>query len=78
MVLRVDETGDFTVNDIPVSFRTYGAAGAGSPLDTPPPQFTGDKKVRGILGWAERQQITISQNAPTELKILSATMNVNT
>ncbi len=72
VVLRVDNTGDFTVNGYEVSFRTTG----GVP-PTIPPTFTGDKKVKGLFGWAERQQITISQSQPTELKVLSVTMNVN-
>ena len=75
--LRVQDTGDFTLNGYEVSFRTFGEAGDGSPLDTAPPTFTGDKKVKGILGWAERKQLTISQTEPTDLKVLSITMNVN-
>jgi hypothetical protein len=78
VVLRVDNTGDFTVNDYIVSFKTFGEAGDGSPLDAAPPTFTGDKKVKGLLGWDERKQITISQSQPAELKVLSVTMNVNT
>jgi hypothetical protein len=77
VVLRVNNTGDFTVNNDKVSFRTFGAAGAGSPLDAAPPIFTGDKKVKGLLGFDERQQITISQNEPADLQVLSVTMNVN-
>ena len=77
VVLRVNNTGDFTVNNDKVSFRTFGAAGAGSPLDAAPPSFTGDKKVKGLLGFDERQQITISQNEPADLQVLSVTMNVN-
>ena len=78
VVLRVKDTGDFTVNNYQVSFRTFGEAGDGSPLNAVPPSFTGDKKIKGILGWDERKQITISQTEPTELKVLSVTMNVNT
>lgn len=73
VVLRVDNTGDFTINGYEVSFRSTG-----SPPPISPPSFTGDKKVKGIFGWAERQQITISQNEPTKLKVLSVTMNINT
>lgn len=72
VVLRVDNTGDFTINGYDVSFRSTG-----SPPPIAPPSFTGDKKVKGIFGWAERQQITISQNQPTKLKVLSVTMNIN-
>lgn len=77
VVLRLQETGDFTVNSREVSFKSFGKAGAGSPLDVAPPSFTGDKKVKGLLGWEERQNIVISQNEPAELKVLSVTMNVN-
>ena len=75
--LRVKDTGDFTLNGYEVSFREFGTAGGGSPLDVAPPIFTGDKKVKGILGWDERKQLTISQDQPTDLKVLSITMNVN-
>ena len=75
--LRVQNTGDFTLNGYEVSFKTFGEAGEGSPLDSAPPSFTGDKKVKGILGWDERKQLTISQDEPTDLKVLSITMNVN-
>lgn len=76
-VLRLKDTGDFTVNGYEVSFRTFGESGDGSPLDSAPPTFTGDKKVKGILGWDERSQITISQSEPLDLQVLSVTMNVN-
>jgi|TARA_Y100000310_G_scaffold129918_1_gene129092 hypothetical protein len=77
VVLRVQDTGDFTINSKNVSFRTFGEAGDGSPSDAAPPVFTGDKKVKGLLGWDERKQITISQDEPAELKVLSLTMNIN-
>lgn len=78
VILRVKDTGDFTVNGYDVSFKAFGGTGDGSPLDASPPTFTGDKKVKGLLGWDERKQLTISQNEPAELKVLSITMNVNT
>lgn len=77
VTLRCFETKDFTVNGDTISFRTFGEAGEGSPLDAPPPSFTGDKKIKGLLGWSERQQITISQNDPTTINVLSVTMEVN-
>lgn len=77
VVLRVYETGDFTINGDKVSFRTFGISGGGSPLDSAPPEFTGDKKVKGLLGYDERKQLTISQNEPAKFTLLSITMNVN-
>jgi hypothetical protein len=77
VVLRVKDTGDFTINGEPVSFRSFGESGDGSPLDAAPPTFTGDKKVKGLMGWSERQQITISQSEPADLQVLSVTLSVN-
>jgi hypothetical protein len=72
VVLRVQDTGDFTVNGKVASFRPSVGV---QPIAAP--TFTGDKKVKGLLGWSERKQITISQNEPADLKVLSLTMNIN-
>ena len=72
VVLRLNETRDFTINNQKVSFRTTG-----SPPPVLTPKFTGDKRIQGLLGWNLRQQITISQDQPVELEVLTVTMNWN-
>jgi hypothetical protein len=75
--LRLYDTVNIKLNDDVISFRTFGDAGAGSPLDANPVRFTGDKKIQGLLGWNDRGQITISQAKPADATILSITMSVN-
>jgi hypothetical protein len=72
VVLRLNETRDFTINNQKVSFRTTG-----SPPPVLTPKFTGDKRIQGLLGWNIRQKITISQDQPVELEVLTVTMNWN-
>ena len=77
VTLRVDECGEFLIQNRPVSFKKFGAAGAGSPLDVPPPVLTGDKRLRGFLGWNNQGQIEISQTEPLPLRVLAMNMEVS-
>lgn len=77
VALRLYDTENVTVNGKPISFRGFGLSGSGSPLDGPPPRFTGVKRVNGIRGWDQNAQITISQNAPGRLTVLALTKKVN-
>lgn len=71
VALRLYETKGIRVSSNGVSFRGFGLAGAGSPLDAPPPAFTGDKIVSGIRGWSYRGQIEITQDTALPMTILS-------
>lgn len=77
VILRLYETADIAINGQIISFRGFGGAGAGSPFDSPPPQFTGTKKLRGFRGWDFDAQITITQNNPLPLTVLSVSKRVN-
>ncbi len=71
VALRLYETVGIRVSSNGVVFRGFGLAGAGSPLDAPPPSFTGDKIVSGIKGWSYRGQIEITQDTALPMTILS-------
>lgn len=77
VTLRVDQSGEFLIQGRPVSFKKFGAAGAGSPLDIPPPVLTGDKRLRGFLGWDTQGQIEITQTEPLPLRVLAMNMEVS-
>lgn len=67
---RVRETGIFQLNGRDVVLRLVGSAPA-APLDTPPPIFTGDIRLHGLVGWKERQAITIRQEIPSRFNLLA-------
>lgn len=78
LTARVLNTGIFNIRDQPVVLRRVGAAPA-APLDTPPPIFTGDVVLRGMVGHRRQQDIEISQTipAPFELLALAYTVRVD-
>lgn len=73
--LRLYETRSVQVktskNTYEPAFRTFGD----SVLDEPISLFTGWKKVR-LAGFARDSQVTITQNTPTELKVLSMSVEL--
>lgn len=71
VMLRLYQTGDFTINGFPVSFRGFGPAGSGSPLDIPPPEYTGVYRAQGFLGYNYTGQVTIEQDTPAKFYLLS-------
>lgn len=77
VILRLYETEGIVINGKPLSFRRFGEAGAGSPLDAPPPQFTGVKVKRGFKGWDLNAQVTITQDNPVRMTILGLSKRVN-
>lgn len=66
---RVIHTGFFTVNGHPAVVRGIGTAPV-APLDSPPPIYTGDVTLRGLLGIRERHEITITQPTPQPFELL--------
>lgn len=77
MDMRLFETGSLTINGKNVvSFRGFGPAGAGSPLDQAPPEFTGEKELVGLLGWNKLGQIEITQDDPRPLTVLAFAIGV--
>ena len=71
LTFRLSETKNLVVNGQQVPFRTFGAAGSGSPLDVAITPYTGIKKVDGLLGWTDDGDITITQNAPVAMTVVA-------
>lgn len=76
--LRLKDTAGILINGKVVSFRGFGPAGAGSPLDIAPTLFTGVKRLLGWKGWTEDAQITITQNDPLPMTVLAIKKRINT
>jgi hypothetical protein len=68
----VKDTQHFTVNGQEVSFRTFGS----SLLDEPVVEFTGTKRIGGLLGYSEEAQITFSRTVPLKATILGVDYRV--
>lgn len=78
ITLRLKDTADITVNGKRVSFKGFGPAGGGSPLDVTPTRFTGVKRLYGWRGWVEDAQVTITQTDPLPMTVLAIKKRVNT
>ena len=66
-----------TINGRPVSFKGFGPASGGSPLDAASPVVTLDKKIEGLLGWDDFGQVEITQVDPLPLRVLAMNIKVN-
>ena len=76
VILNIYETAGIIVNDRFVSFREFGGAGAGSPLNTPVSTYTGYKRISGLRGWDYSGQLTITQENPMPMTVLGVTTRV--
>jgi len=62
----VDDTQHLELNNNPVPFRSFD-----NPLlDEAVPEFTGIKRVNGVLGYSREQAIEISQSLPLKMTLL--------
>lgn len=62
----VNETQNMIINNQPVAFRLFD-----NPLlDEPLPEFTGIKRVNGVLGYSREQFIEVSQDLPVKMNLL--------
>ena len=62
----VNETQNMIINNQPVAFRLFD-----NPLlDDPIPEFTGIKRVNGVLGYSREQFIEVSQDLPVKMNLL--------
>lgn len=68
---RLYQTVGLKVSTNGVSFRGFGEAGSGSPLDEPSPEYTGDKVISGIRGWSYRGQVIITQDTALPMNVLA-------
>lgn len=75
--IEMHETRNVTVNGKKIIFRGFGPAGNGSPLDAPPPAYTGVKIIKGFTGFDRKAQLEISRDQPGPFTILSVSKTVN-
>ncbi len=62
----VNKTQNLIINNQPVAFRLFD-----NPLlDDPVPEFTGIKRVNGVLGYSREQSIELSQDLPVKMNLL--------
>jgi hypothetical protein len=62
----LNETQNLIINDQPVAFRLFD-----NPLlDDPIPEFTGIKRVNGVLGYSREQSIEVEQDLPVKMNLL--------
>jgi hypothetical protein len=62
----VTNSQHLNINNQPVPFRNFGS----NLLDDPVPEFTGIKRLDGILGYSRETQITITQTLPLKMNLL--------
>jgi hypothetical protein len=62
----VNETQNMIINNQPVAFRLFD----NPMLDDPIPEFTGIKRVNGVLGYSREQFIEVSQDLPVKMNLL--------
>ena len=62
----VNETQHLLINNQPVAFRLFD----NPMLDAAEPEFTGIKRVNGVLGYSREQSIEVSQNLPLKMTLL--------
>jgi hypothetical protein len=62
----VNETQNLIINAQPVAFRLFD----NPMLDDPIPEFTGIKRVNGVLGYSREQSIEVSQDLPVKMNLL--------
>ena len=74
--LRLYQTSSIKINGQNLSFRNFGGAGTGSPLDSPPPQFTGLRRIMGLRGWDDTAQIEITQDTPGRMTVLALSTKI--
>ena len=62
----VNNTQHMTINGQPVAFRLFD----NPMLNAPEPEFTGVKRVNGVLGYSREQAIEVSQSLPLKMNLL--------
>jgi hypothetical protein len=70
--VMLKDTRHITVNGQAVPFQRLGE----SLLDQPVPEFTGTKRVSGMLGWKTEAQITFSRDVPLQATVLGVDYRV--
>lgn len=62
----VNETQHMNINGQPIAFRLFD----NPMLDAPVPEFTGIKRVNGVLGYSREQSIEVTQTLPLKMNLL--------
>jgi hypothetical protein len=75
--IQLKDTTYIELNGQRLSFRTFGPAGGGSPLDAPPPKFTGRVKKEGFLDYKDVEQLRMTQSRPGFLDVLGISLLVS-
>ena len=70
--LELFETSAIQVQGYNIYFREFG----NQLLDAPIPKFTGEKVIKGLLGWDLRGQLDITSDKPLDLFLLAVTLEV--
>jgi hypothetical protein len=70
--VRFVDTQGFYLQGIAVPFQRLPAV-----LDVPIPKLTGDKKIKGFLGWNDFGRITIGQREPQAMTVLGLAYDVS-
>ena len=65
---------NLTIQGKTIDFRTFGTSTIGGSVTT----TTGTKRIRGLLGYSNDAQITVSQNAPLFFTLLGLEYKVTT
>lgn len=73
VVLRLQDTSGIYVNGNLVTVPSYSVASAGTAISN----FTGIVRVRGITGYSDTGQLTITQPEPNPLTLLAISKEVN-
>jgi len=71
--VRFVDTQGFYLQDIQVPFRNLPEV-----LDVPIPLQSGDKELKGLLGWDDFGQITIGQKEPLAMTVLGMAYDLST
>lgn len=73
LTVRFFDTQGFDLQNIQVPFRNLPEV-----LDVPIPRQTGQKELRGLLGWNEFGQIKITQKEPLDMTVLGLAYDLST
>jgi hypothetical protein len=76
VVIRLYETRHVKINGKTITFRGFGSSGGDTPLDTPPPLFSGIRRLQGWRGWDTTAQVTVTQDQPGPLTVLALSKRV--
>jgi hypothetical protein len=72
VLCRVQDTTGLNINNNPIAFQAFGS----ELLDQAIPEYSGNVREDGLLGWDDFGQAEITQNAPYKMKLLGLAKGV--